>query len=126
MKIHWSLNGTEFPVAFELPPSLKHRAFFPTVTLKVCLSLSLSTLSSLFILFIRFKVDWFLFFLFLNRTQSCYWILEPHRSNIRLREVTKDLLKPTSHKRHWVELKSNSKGNKHTPLSNSYRHAKCV
>jgi hypothetical protein len=43
MQIHWSLNGTEFPVAFQLSPSLKNRAFFPTVTLKVLLfTLSLS------------------------------------------------------------------------------------
>jgi ATP-dependent RNA helicase DDX1 len=34
MQIHWSLNGTEFPIAFELSPSLKNRAFYPTVTLK--------------------------------------------------------------------------------------------
>jgi ATP-dependent RNA helicase DDX1 len=32
--IHFSVNGTEFPNAYEIPPSLTNRSFFPAVCLK--------------------------------------------------------------------------------------------
>jgi hypothetical protein len=79
MQIHWSLNGTEFPVAFQLSSSLKNRAFYPTVTLKVpfFLFLFLSFLSLFYLLIFIYLLTYLFsrhtFCSVPNKSQLLHW-----------------------------------------------------